>query len=366
MQINKNLSNINYWVGDGNGGKKQNKFIVIHYVGAVSSAYNNTQYFKSVDRGASANYFVDDSSIWQCVEDSNTAFHCGSDKYFNDARNYNSIGIEMCCFSNNGTLDISEATINNTVELVKTLMNKYGIPLSNIVRHYDVTRKNCPAPFVNDGNRWVDFLNRVNGTVKPITPPELNVGEQFTINDILTVSSIDAKNNLIGILDLTGETKESYHWFDPTPFDVYDVNGNRTVDQVCYVGCKVKLQGVYTVQDRYLTDDWAYYTKIGSRQNWIYSNKCIKYTAPIIEIPKPIVETPKIEPIVEPKPPIVDNQPIIEETTPSEPIIVVNEPVKEVIEEETVKSELVSPKKEKTLFEMIIDFIINLFMKGSK
>ena len=354
MQINQNITNINYWYGDGNGGVKQNTFIVIHYVGAVSSAYDNTQYFKNVERGASANYFVDDSSIWQCVKDIDTAFHCGSDKYFNGARNYNSIGIEMCCYSNNGTLDISKSTINNTVELTKELMKKYNIPLSNIVRHYDVTHKNCPAPFVNNGDRWYDFLNRVSGTVKPVTPPALNVGDRFTINDLLTVNYVDAQNNLIGILELTGETTQPYHWFDPTPFDVYDVNGNRTADQVCYVGCKVKLQGTYTVNDRYLTDDWAYYTKIGNRENWIYATRCSLYQEPSIEIPA-------TEPILEPTAPIIDNSPTEPVTTPSEPIIVVDEPI---IEEPVVTEPII--EKEKSILEIIIAFIIKLFMKGDK
>lgn len=357
MKINKNITNINYWYGNGNGGVKQNNFIVIHYVGAVSSAYDNTQYFKNVERGASASYFVDDSSIWQCVEDSNTAFHCGANTYYNGARNYNSIGIEMCCFSNNGNLDISEATINNTVELVKMLMNKYGIPASNIVRHYDVTRKNCPAPFVNNGNRWIDFLNRISEQVKPITPPTLNIGDRFTINNILTVTKVDAVNNLIAIEELTGTPSESYHWFDPTNFDVVDENGNKTINQVCYAGCKTKLNGVYTAKDRYLTDDWAYYTTIGNRQNWIYSNKCSKYN-------EPIIETPVIEPIVEPITPVIDNPPIIEETVPSEPIIVVDEP----IIEEPIKADTITVpiSKEKSFFEMVIDFILRLFMKGEK
>ena len=36
-------------------------YLVIHYVGAVSSAKNNCEYFYSTYRGASAHYFVDDS-----------------------------------------------------------------------------------------------------------------------------------------------------------------------------------------------------------------------------------------------------------------------------------------------------------------
>ena len=36
-------------------------------------------------------------------------------------------------------------------------MKKYDIPLANVVRHYDVTHKNCPAPFVEDAAAWQSF-----------------------------------------------------------------------------------------------------------------------------------------------------------------------------------------------------------------
>lgn len=158
MEINKNITNINRRVMN----NKKNEFIVIHYVGAVSTAKDNTLYFKDVYRSASAHYFVDDTSIWQCVEEKDVAWHCGtSGIYYNNARNTNSIGIEMCCFNNNGVLDISEATIDNTVELVKDIMKRYNISVDNVVSHYDVTRKICPAPFINDEERWNDFKNRL-------------------------------------------------------------------------------------------------------------------------------------------------------------------------------------------------------------
>lgn len=174
MEIKQKLTNINY----NKGNNKQNKFLVIHYVGAVSTALNNANYFENVNRNASANYFVDDNDIYQVVKDSDVAWHCG-DKlkagnggaYYNKCTNYNSIGIEMCCYDNNGTLDISNKTIENTIELVKYLMNKYNIPLENVIRHYDVTNKICPAPFVVNESRWNDFKARLNGGVTPQPKP---------------------------------------------------------------------------------------------------------------------------------------------------------------------------------------------------
>lgn len=164
MEIKENLTNVNY----NNMSNKVNKYIVIHYVGAVSTAYNNSVYFKNVNRSASANYFVDENEIYRVVADSDKAWHCG-DKlksgnggaYNGKCTNSNSIGIEMCCYNNNGKIDVSEKVISNTIELVKELMAKYNISIDNVIRHYDVTNKICPAPLVEDESRWIDFKNRL-------------------------------------------------------------------------------------------------------------------------------------------------------------------------------------------------------------
>lgn len=173
--------------------------------GAVSTAKNNTIYFKNTYRGASAHYFVDDNSVWQCVEDKDAAWHCGAKKYYHDkCRNSNSIGIEMCCYKKNGKLDISQKTVERTIELVKFLMEKYGIPLKNVVRHYDVTHKVCPAPFVNDNLRWSNFkiklgqrhsvINRFASYLVKVTANALNVrdgaGTNFKVNRVITNKGI--------------------------------------------------------------------------------------------------------------------------------------------------------------------------------
>ena len=50
------------------------KYLVIHYTsGKGDTAKANCSYFYSVYRGASAHYFVDEDSIYQCVLDRDTA-----------------------------------------------------------------------------------------------------------------------------------------------------------------------------------------------------------------------------------------------------------------------------------------------------
>ena len=171
-------------------------YLAIHYVGAVSSAKNNCVYFYSTYRAASAHYFVDDNSIWQCVEDKDIAWHVGANSYRHPyCRNSNSIGIEMCCYNNGGKLDISNAVVQNTVELAAYICKKYGITIDRVVRHYDVTGKNCPAPFVEDPSRWEDFKNRlsaaINGGSVPVTPTN---PESDTMNEVMYVTANSGLN----------------------------------------------------------------------------------------------------------------------------------------------------------------------------
>ena len=148
---------------------KKNSYIVIHYVGADSTAANNASYFYSVNRSASANYFVDENEIWQVVEDTDAAWHCGGSRqsnrggsFYKKCLNSNSIGIEMCMKYNSlGKAYFKDGTVENTIDLTKTLMEKYNIPVDRVIRHYDVVGKYCPGPYVDDENAWNEFKQRL-------------------------------------------------------------------------------------------------------------------------------------------------------------------------------------------------------------
>lgn len=182
MVINKKISITNRTIMS----NKSNKYIVIHYVGAVSTAKANASYFYSTYRGASAHYFVDDTSVWQAVLDKNAAWQCGGGsqgsggkKFFGKCKNSNSIGIEMCCKKKSGKLYITDKTIENTAVLVKKLMKKYNIPASNVIRHYDVTGKNCPAPYI-DEKKWTVLHKELTGSVTKSTTTTSAQSEKLT------------------------------------------------------------------------------------------------------------------------------------------------------------------------------------------
>ena len=162
MKINKLLTKTNFKKAT----NRKIEFLVLHYVGATGGAEANCKYFEKVYRGASAHYFVGHSGeIWQCVEDSNISWHCGAVTYkHKTCRNSNSIGIEMCCKKSGSTWYFEDKTVAATTELVKELMKKYNIPKANVIRHYDVSGKQCPAPYVlnNTKHTWNGFINSLS------------------------------------------------------------------------------------------------------------------------------------------------------------------------------------------------------------
>lgn len=172
MEVNKLLTPYNHNAG----AVGRVKYIVIHYVGATGGAKANCEYYAGGNRGASAHYFVGfDGEIWQSVEDKDIAWHCGAKRYVHpECRNVNSIGIEMCVRNKGSNADNSrdwyfeDATVTATVELTRELMKKYSIPADHVIRHYDVTGKICPNPYVYNAGKhtWEDFQAAVRSGQK--------------------------------------------------------------------------------------------------------------------------------------------------------------------------------------------------------
>ena len=133
------------------------RYIVIHYTGnANDTARANANYFANNRVGASAHYFVDDNEIYSSVPEGYIAWHCETRgmSFKCACRNNNSIGIELCTC---GNYQISDKTAERAAELVKSLMEKYDVPVDRVIRHYDVCGKRCPAPWVDDVNKWLAF-----------------------------------------------------------------------------------------------------------------------------------------------------------------------------------------------------------------
>ena len=130
--------------------------IVVHFTATLASARNNATYFaRNEGQGASAHYFVDDITpeIYQSVAEGDTAWHAG-----NWQMNCRAIGIEVVSAGE----DFSATEVEKLGWLVRRLMAKYGIGASGVIRHYDVTGKLCPAPYVA-ASKWAALKAAITG-----------------------------------------------------------------------------------------------------------------------------------------------------------------------------------------------------------
>ena len=188
-------------------------YIVVHYTGNNGdTAKNNADYFsRAANIKSSAHYFVDENEIWQSVADRDTAYHCGAYKYTHPhCRNSNSLGVEMCSRFKDGICFIPDKTVLNAVNLVKKLMTQYGINKCNILRHYDVTGKKCPLPFVENPSLWNKFTNQL-GEIKVIeTGNDIDYALKVKYN--ISFDSLENEREFIKELDSLRKKDSKLYW----------------------------------------------------------------------------------------------------------------------------------------------------------
>ena len=140
-------------------------YLVVHYTaGDGDTARDNGRYFARCAVGASAHYFVDEGGVVASVPEKRVAWHCGAPSYRHRAcRNGNSIGVELCSRRAAGRYTFAPETVKNALALLQGLLGRYGLGVEAVLRHYDVTGKICPAPFVDDQGAWQAFLEELEG-----------------------------------------------------------------------------------------------------------------------------------------------------------------------------------------------------------
>lgn len=137
---------------------KKVKGIVIHYVGnAGSSAKENRDYFENLkdnhERKASSHFIVGLSGeIIQCIPLDEIA-------YASNERNKDTISIENCHPGEDGKFN--QKTYDSLVDLTGELCIRYNLSYKDVIRHYDVTGKQCPLYFVEHEDAWKEFLQDV-------------------------------------------------------------------------------------------------------------------------------------------------------------------------------------------------------------
>ena len=128
--------------------------IVIHYVANPgTSAKQNRNYFEGLKDqsgsktvSASSHYIIgSDGTILQCIPLDEVA-------YGNYPRNDDTVSIECCHPDSDGRF--TDATIKSLNRLTGWLCRELSLNEKHIIRHYDVSGKNCPKYYVEHQDAW--------------------------------------------------------------------------------------------------------------------------------------------------------------------------------------------------------------------
>ena len=130
--------------------------IVIHYVANPgSTAQQNRDYYASRSSDVSSHFVIGlKGEIIQCIplhEKSSASNH----------RNKDTISIEVCHPDESGKF--TDASYQSLVKLIAWLLDICDLDSDDVIRHYDITGKQCPLYFVTHEDAWKQFKRDVKG-----------------------------------------------------------------------------------------------------------------------------------------------------------------------------------------------------------
>ena len=128
--------------------------IVIHYVGNPgTTAQQNRDYYANPSSEVSSHFVIGlKGEIIQCIplhEKSSASNH----------RNKDTISIEVCHPDESGKF--TDAAYQSLVKLTAWLCEICDLDSSDIIRHYDITGKQCPLYFVTHEDEWEQFKQEI-------------------------------------------------------------------------------------------------------------------------------------------------------------------------------------------------------------
>ena len=130
------------------------KGLVIHYVANPgTSAQQNHDYFEGLKDSkitkASSHFIIGlEGEIIQCIPSSEIA-------YASNERNADTLSIECCHPDETGIFN--RETYDSLVQLTAWLCGKFDLTTRDVIRHYDITGKQCPLYYVEHPEAWDAF-----------------------------------------------------------------------------------------------------------------------------------------------------------------------------------------------------------------
>lgn len=128
--------------------------IVIHYVGNPgSTAQQNRDFYNGSQSTVSSHFVVGlEGEIIQCLP-------LDEESAASNWRNNDTISIEVCHPDDTGKFN--KKTYRSLVKLTAWLEQQCHLKEDHVIRHYDITGKECPRYFVQHEDKWQEFQEDV-------------------------------------------------------------------------------------------------------------------------------------------------------------------------------------------------------------
>ena len=142
---------------------EQVNYIAIHYTANPgSTAVSNRNYFENLattqDNKVSSHFVVGlEGEVVQCIPTSEIS-------YATNSRNVDTISIECCHPDETG--QFNTATYDSAVKLTAWLCTRFGLTSDQVIRHYDVTGKDCPKYYVENPDAWIQMKSDIAAQIQ--------------------------------------------------------------------------------------------------------------------------------------------------------------------------------------------------------
>ena len=217
--------------------------VVVHYTAneaASATDVANANYFKrkyinkdginyesdgvTKFRCGSAQWIIDQDSATLAIPQNEVAWGCGdralpydngyngqtkiAHDIFNYQQNYLTINYEIC---NNDTIKNSNddwnMACNNAIEIIAKDMITFNISIFRIYRHYDISGKICPKPFVDNEKAWIDFKNKIINKINELKGIINDMTTRESVEFLYNKGKLSDKENWIKVLDTLDSIK---------------------------------------------------------------------------------------------------------------------------------------------------------------
>ena len=137
--------------------------IVIHYVGNPgSTAQQNRDFYSSTQSSVSSHFIVGlEGEIIQCIP-------LNEMSAASNWRNNDTISVEVCHPDDTGKFN--EKTYQALVKLTAWLCRLCDLDQEHVIRHYDITGKECPRYYVQHPQQWQQFKEDVSQYERTVLP----------------------------------------------------------------------------------------------------------------------------------------------------------------------------------------------------